>query len=143
MSHARVVVPEVPHHVTQRGIRKSDIFLEAADYRKYTDLIIENSRKYGVVIRSYSWMPNHVHLIAIPLHPDSFAKTFRRAHSIYARWFNRKYGLSGYLWQDRYFSCPLDEAHFWAAMRYVERNPVRAGLVSKAEDYPWSSAAFH
>jgi REP element-mobilizing transposase RayT len=85
--NARVVVPEVPHHVTQRGIRKSDIFREDEDYRKYSDLIVDNSRKYGVLTRSYSWMPNHVHLIAIPLRPDSFAETFRRTHSTYARWF--------------------------------------------------------
>jgi REP-associated tyrosine transposase len=108
-----------------------------------TDLMVENCEKFGVLVRSHAWMPNHVHLVAVPLQPDSFAKAFRRAHSMYARWFNRKYGLSGYLWQDRFFSCPLDEDHFWAAMRYVERNPVRAGLVARAEDYPWSSAAFH
>jgi putative transposase len=88
-------------------------------------------------------MPNHIHLVGIPLQPDSFCKALRRAHSMYARWFNKKYGLSGYLWQDRFFSCPLDEYHFWAAMRYVERNPVRAGLVTRPEDYSWSSAAFH
>jgi putative transposase len=88
-------------------------------------------------------MPNHVHLVAVPLESKSFAKAFRRANSIYAKWFNKKHGLSGYLWQDRFFSCPMDEAHFWAAMRYVEQNPVRAGLVEIAEDYRWSSAKYH
>jgi putative transposase len=106
-------------------------------------LLIENCAKYGVLIRSYVWMPNHVHLVAVPLEPDSFAKALRRANSVYAKWFNEKHGLSGYLWQDRFFSCPMDEGHFWAAMRYVERNPVRAGLVAAAQDYHWSSAQYH
>jgi putative transposase len=141
--NARLVRPEVPHHITQRGIRKTSIFREAEDYQQYTDLMVENCHKYGVLVRAHCWMPNHVHLVAIPLHPDSFAKAFRRTNSTYARLFNRKYELSGYLWQDRYFSCPLGEEHFWCALRYVERNPVRAGLVSSAEDYEWSSAAFH
>jgi REP-associated tyrosine transposase len=139
----RVVLTEVPHHITQRGIRKTDVFCEPADYCRYTDLMVENCERFGVLIRSHVWMPNHIHWVAVPLKPDSFAKALRRAHSIYARWFNKKYGLSGYLWQDRFFSCPLDEDHFWAAMRYVERNPVRARLVARAEDYPWSSAAYH
>lgn len=133
----------MPHHVTQRGIRKLEIFKEPADYQRYTDLIIDNCNKYGILVRSHSWMPNHVHMVAIPLRPDSFAKALRGANSIYARWFNKKYGLSGYLWQGRYYSCPLNEDHFWAAMRYVERNPVQAGLVARAEDYRWSSAAYH
>ena len=140
---ARVVVPGVPHHITQRGVRKTDIFRHQTDYRRYTDVLIENCTKYGVLIRSYAWMPNHVHLVAVPLESKSFAKAFRRANSIYAKCFNKKHGLSGYLWQDRFFSCPMDEGHFWAAMRYVEQNPVRAGLVEIAEDYRWSSAKYH
>jgi putative transposase len=88
-------------------------------------------------------MPNHVHLVAVPVEPNSFAKAFRRANSVYAKWFNKKHGLSGYLWQDRFFSCPMDEGHFWAAMRYVEQNPVRARLVTAAQDYHWSSAKYH
>ncbi len=78
---------------------------------------------------------------SVPSAPESFERTLRRAHSTYARLFNKKHGFSGYLWQDRFFSCPLDEAHTWAALRYVEQNPVRAGMIDKAEDYPWSSAA--
>jgi putative transposase len=105
--------------------------------------MIENCAKYGVLVRANAWMPNHIHLVAVPLQPDSFAKALRRAHSIYAKWFNKKHGLSGYLWEDRFFSCPMDEDHFWAAIRYVERNPVRAGLVASAEKYRWSSAAYH
>ena len=140
---ARVVVPDVPHHITSRGIRGSDVFRDDDDRVLFTSLIEDSCAKFGVLIRSYAWMTNHDHMIAIPRQPDSFAKAFRRANSIYARCFNKKYGLLGYLWQDRFYSCPLDERHFWSAMRYVELNPVRAGMVARAEDYIWSSARAH
>src|SRR5947207_319917 len=116
---ARVVVPDVPHHITSRGIRGSAVFRDDDDRVRYTELMERCCTKFGVQVRSYAWMSNHVHLIAIPLQPDSFARTFRRAHSIYAREFNKKYGSRGYLWQDRFYSCALDEKHFWSAMRYV------------------------
>jgi len=88
-------------------------------------------------------MSNHVHLVAVPENAASPARTFRHAHQAYAAWFNRKTRASGHLWQGRFFSCVLDDAHLWSAVRYVERNPVRAGLVDRAEQYPWSSAAAH
>ena len=140
---ARVVIPGVPHHITQRGIRRQPIFLDDDDRGLYTELILDSIVRYQVKIQAYCWMTNHIHLVAVPSAPDSLEKTFRRAHSIYARRFNTKHGFSGYLWQDRFHSCPLDEDHMWAALRYVEHNPVRAGMVAKAEDYPWSSAAAH
>lgn len=140
---ARVVVPGVPHHITQRSIRGCDVFRDLADRELYAKLIIESCRLYQILIRAYCWMTNHIHIIAVPLLPDSFAKAFRRAHSVYARVFNKKYGLRGYLWQDRFYSAPLDESHFWNAVRYVERNPVRVALVTNAEDYLWSSALSH
>ena len=90
-------------------------------------------------------MTNHVHLIAVPAGPQSLALTMRDTHQAYAAWLNRKTGQSGHLWQGRFFSCVLDpdDSHYWSAVRYVERNPVRAGLVQRAEQYPWSSAAVH
>ena len=88
-------------------------------------------------------MTNHIHVIAVPQRADSLANAFRHAHSIYALRFNRKYRFSGHLWQDRFYSCALDERHMWATIRYVELNPVRAGLTSKASDYPWSSPLSH
>jgi len=88
-------------------------------------------------------MSNHVHIIAIPQHEDTFEKVFRKAHAEYARKFNEKYELRGHLWQSRFFSCPMDEVHYWAAIRYVERNPVRAGMVRRADEYRWSSARAH
>jgi putative transposase len=88
-------------------------------------------------------MTNHSHVIAVPQTESSLAAAFRDTHSIYGQWFNKKYGLSGHLWQNRFYSCVLGESHLWAAVKYVERNPVRAGLVTRAEDYPWSSAHAH
>jgi putative transposase len=88
-------------------------------------------------------MTNHTHLVAVPETSDSLWRTLHRSHGVYATRFNLKYGLSGHLWQARPFSCLLDGAHLWAAIRYVERNPVRARMVDCAENYPWSSAAAH
>jgi putative transposase len=119
------------------------VFSDHQDRHLFSKALLDSSVKYGLRILAYCWMTNHTHVIAIPQKPDSLAKTFRRVHSIYALEFNRKYGLSGYLWQNRFYSCPLDEQHLWSAIRYVERNPVRAGLTSRAEDYPWSSALSH
>jgi putative transposase len=139
----RIVLPGVPHHITQRGIRQSNIFLDDYDRLFYSDLLLEASKRHSMDIHTYTWMTNHVHIIAVPKDPETFEKVFRKAHSKYARQFNKKYGLRGYLWQDRFYSCPMDEAHYWAAMRYVERNPVRAGMVKRAENYKWSSARAH
>ena len=91
----------------------------------------------------YCLMSNHVHLIAVPTLPDGLALAFRNAHGRYAAYWNAIHGASGHAWQGRFYSCPLDEVHLWAALRYTELNPVRAGLVSQPESWPWSSAAVH
>ena len=140
---ARIVIPGIPHHLTQRGVRRNPIFFDKADRQLYYRLLFKMCKLHGVHVHSYSWMPNHVHIVAIPDRADSFAKTFRPVNSTYALLHNEKYGTSGYLWEDRFFSCALDEYHYRAAVRYVERNAVRAGLVDRAEDYPWSSARSH
>ena len=85
----------------------------------------------------------HVHLIAVPDNKGSFAEAIGTTHSQYAMAFNERYKTQGHLWHSRFFSCVLDEVHFWNAIRYVELNPVRAGLVARAQDYPWSSARVH
>jgi putative transposase len=133
----------MPHHVTQRGIRRSEIFRDEADRLLYLKLFRESCRQFQVQIHAYCLMTNHVHFVAIPEHEDSLSKAFHRSHGTYANRFNEKYNLVGHLWQERPFSCVLDEPHHWNAIRYVERNPVRAGLVSKAADYRWSSAQAH
>ena len=140
---ARVVVPGIAHHITQRGVRRLPVFVDDHDRTLYSKILLRSCLRYALRIRAYCWMTNHIHEIAVPQRADSLANVFRHAHSIYALHFNRKYRFSGHLWQDRFYSCALDEPHMWAAIRYVELNPVRAGLTSKAADYPWSSALPH
>jgi len=139
----RVVLPEIPHHITQHGIRRFDVFRDEADRATYLKLLAESCRRFQLPICSYCLMTNHVHVVAMPERRDSLWRTFHRCHGVYANRFNRKYGLTGHLWQARPFSCALDEEHPWQAIRYVELNPVRAHMVERAEDYPWSSAAAH
>jgi putative transposase len=140
---ARVVVPGLPHHITQRGNNKRDIFLCDEDRRLYLSLISKYSQEYGVSILSFCLMTNHIHFIAIPLCNDSLARTFNFSHMHYARAFNERQGLTGHLWHSRYYSCVLDGSHLLNAARYVERNPVRAGMVINPWEWNWSSAAFH
>ena len=139
----RLVLPGIPHHITQRGNYRQKTYFRAEDYQLYLDLLLDYSRHYGASILGYCLMPNHVHLVAIPHRPDSFARIFRRVHSEYARALHTRLRRVGHLWQARYHSVPLDEEHFWAAMVYVEQNPLRAGLVKQCEDWRWSSAKTH
>jgi len=88
-------------------------------------------------------MSNHVHLVVVPEKESSLSEGLRDTHTVYAMYFNSRTELSGHVWQGRFFSSPLDESYLWAAVRYVERNPVRAGMVERAEAYRWSSAAAH
>ena len=140
---ARVVVPGLPHHVTQRGNRRADVFLCDRDRGRYLSMLADYRARYGLRVWAYCLMTNHVHFVAVPDAADSLGRTLRDTHQAYASWLNRRLGESGHLWQGRFFSCVLDDAHLWAAVRYVERNAVRAGLVARAEDWPWSSAAAH
>ena len=140
---ARIVVPGFAHHVTQRGNRRGDVFEDDTDRRKYLEVFSEYKQKHGLEVWGYCLMSNHVHWVVVPKLETALGRTFRDAHTAYTVHFNRRQKLSGHLWQGRFFSCVLDASHIWAAVRYVERNPVRAGLAAKAEDYPWSSAGAH
>lgn len=137
------MLPGVPHHITQRGNRRQPTFFCEADYRLYRDLMAEWGTHHGMAIWAYCLMPNHVHLIAVPERPESLAKGLGEAHQRYTRAVNKRQGWTGYLWQGRFHSSPLDEAWLYHAALYVELNPVRAGLVAQPGDYPWSSAAAH
>jgi putative transposase len=140
---ARIVVPGFPHHVTQRGNRRATVFHNDDARREYLALFQHYARKHGVAVWAYCLMPNHVHFVVVPRTEQSLARAFQGAHTAFAQRVNKRRGESGHLWQGRFFSCPLDEAHTWAAVRYVERNPVRAKLARRAEDFAWSSAAAH
>ncbi len=140
---ARVVVPGCPHHVTQRGNHGRDVFFSDLDRNLYLKTLRENCRKYGMRVLAWCLMTNHVHLVAIPEREESLAQGLGRTHSDYARWIHVQQGQVGHLWQNRFHSCVLDEAHLWEAMRYVELNPVRAGLAGQAWEWKWSSAHAH
>ena len=140
---ARVVIPGCPHHVTQRGNNRQDVFFTDDDREVYLAMLAEQCEKFGLSVEGYCLMTNHVHLVATPRRADSLAKAVGRTNLYYTRHINALHGRCGHLWQDRFFSCPLDEEYFWTAMVYVERNPVRAKLVRKPWRWRWSSAAAH
>ena len=140
---SRVVIPGVPHHVTQRGNRREATFFEDGDYQLYLDLLAEAARAAAVEVWAYCLMPNHVHLIVTPTDGDGLSRTFRSVHRSYTRFINARAGTTGHLWQGRYGSVAMDEGHLVAALRYVALNPVRARLVARAGDWRWSSARAH
>jgi putative transposase len=140
---ARVVIPGLPHHLTHRGNRRLEVFHHVEDYEIYLRLLRKHADRNKVSLEGYSLMPNHVHLVAVPQNKESLSDMVQEVHGTFAALLNAKYGMTGHCWEGRFFSCPLDQAHFWNTLRYVELNAVRAGLVKKAEDYSWSSAAAH
>jgi putative transposase len=140
---ARAIGVDLPHHVTQRGCSRRLVLDTDTDRAVYLDLLLRASALQHLSLAGYCLMSNHVHLIATPRRPDALARALRSAHGRYAAYWNTKYGGAGHVWQARFYSCVLDRSHFEAALRYVELNPVRAGMVLTAEDYRWSSAAAH
>ena len=139
----RVVIADVPHHVTQRGNARQVILASDADRMTYLALLREYSKLHALSLLGYCLMSNHVHLIAVPHIPHALAQALKQAHGRYASYWNARYSSSGHVWQGRFYSCPLGESHLWTALRYVELNPVRAGMVERAEVWRWSSAAAH
>jgi putative transposase len=140
---ARAVAPGIPHHVTQRGNRRQQTFFNDEDYQIYLDLMSEWCGKYHVEIWAYCLMPNHVHLIAVPETKDGLNLAIGEAHRRYTRHINFREGWRGHLWQGGFSSFILDQQYLLACTKYVELNPVRAGLVNKPEDWPWSTAKAH
>jgi putative transposase len=139
----RIIVPGMPHHFTQRGNRGVRTFFDDDDHQQYLVWLAEYGEKYGLKIWAYCLMPNHVHVVAVPERSEAPQAVFRALQMRHAQRVNGRDGQIGHLWQGRYFSCVLDEAHLDAAVRYVERNPVRAGLADAAHDFNWSSAQPH
>ena len=138
-----MVIPGLPHHVTQRGNRRQKTFFNDGDYVAYLELMAEWCREEGVEIWSYCLMPNHVHLIAVPQTADGLRRGIGEAHRRYTRRINFREKWRGYLWQGRFASFVMDEPYLLAAARYVELNPVRAKLVEHAPKWRWSSAKAH
>ena len=126
---ARVIAPGMPHHVTQRGNRRQQTFSGEEDYQHYLELMAQFCRAEQVAIWAYCLMPDHVHLIVVPQSAESLRRAIGEAHRWYTRWINFREGWRGHLWQGRFASFVMDEDHLLTAARYVELNPVRAGLV--------------
>lgn len=139
----RAVFAGFPHHVTQRGNRREPVFFDDDDRLVYLAWLKDYAEQHQVEVLAYCLMPNHVHLIAVPASDDGLQSALKPLHMRYAQRFNRQRQWSGHVWQGRFFSSPLDDAYLWTALRYVECNPVRAGLAERAQDYRWSSAASH
>jgi putative transposase len=132
----------MPHHVVQRGVRSVDLFHSDADRQLYLSILIECAARWGVSFWAWCLMTNHPHFLAIPRRPDSLGKVFGRANSRYAAIINRREKMSGHLFQGRFWSCPVQtERYAVASGRYIELNPVKAGLVESPLDWAWSSAA--
>ena len=140
---ARIVLPDYPHHITQRGVRSLPIFFSDDDRYEYLRLLKGQGERFGIRFIAYCLMTNHLHLIAIPEEESSLSRGVGEAHRLYTRMINFRNSVRGYLFQGRFNSCPLDQGYLYAAVRYVENNPVRAKIVKYAWDYKWSSAAYH
>jgi putative transposase len=140
---ARLVVPALPHHVTQRGARRQTVFFSLDDYRLYLRLLGRHCVESGTAVWAWCLMPNHVHLILVPARTDGLRAAMASTHWRYTRIVNGREGWQGHLWQERFASFPMDESYLVACARYVELNPVRAGLVARPEQWMWSSARAH
>jgi putative transposase len=140
---ARIVLPWIAHHVIQRGNRRQPIFFSDEDRQAYTDLLAIYLRKTATRCLAWCLMDNHVHLVLVPETADGLRAMLAAAHTAYSQRINRAQGTSGHLFQGRFLSYPMDNAHLMVAVRYVENNPVKAGLVERAEDWRWSSAPAH
>jgi len=140
---ARIVIPDTPHHITQRGNYRQDVFVNQTHYKQYCDWIDAYAKEAGLDILAYCIMRNHVHFIVIPKKEEDLGKVFKTVHMRYAHYLNRERNLRGHLWQGRFYSSILDNTHLYRAIRYVENNPVRAKIVKRAWAYEWSSAKDH
>ena len=140
---SRIVVADHPHHVTQRGNRRQTVFFADADYALYLQLAAECFAESDAEVWGYCLMPNHVHLIVAPRTKDALRAPLAKLHARYARAINGRERWTGHLWQARFASFPMDEPYFIQCARYVGLNPVRAGLVARAADWPWSSVRAH
>lgn len=141
---ARVCAVNYPHHITQRGNNRETVFFSDEDRRFYLRTLARYSDQWDFEVWAYCLMMNHVHILAVPRREDSLAKGIGSTNLVYTQYINHRYDRTGRLWQNRFFSSVIErEPYLWAVVRYMERNPVRARIVEKAEDYPWSSARAH
>ncbi|HYE34135.1 transposase [Methylocaldum sp.] len=140
----RFVIPGQPQHIIQRGNNRQAIFAADADYQFFRDTLVEAATEHGLAVHAYVWMTNHIHLLATPESGHAISKVFQSVGRRYVQYFNTIYGRSGTLWEGRYRATVVDsERYLLTLMRYIELNPVRAGIVTAPGDYPWSSYCRH
>lgn len=141
---ARVTVPGYPHHITQRGNNRADVFFDDEDKETYLKIMSGYACKYHFQIWAYCLMTNHVHLLVLPETENALSRGIGLTNQVYTQYINRKLKQSGRIWQNRFFSCIVEnEQSLWSVARYIERNPLKAGLVACPEGYRWSSANAH
>ena len=140
---ARIVIPGIAHHVTQRGNRQQRLFVDDQDRKAYIDILAAALKLSETRCLAWCLMDNHVHLMLVPSQPDGLRAPLSSAHTKYAQRINIKQEASGHLFQGRFASYPMDDRHMMFAVRYIECNPVKAGLVATAEEWRWSSASAH
>ena len=141
---ARIVLQETPAHVVQRGHNRQQCFFRAGDYRVYLRILEDLASAHGCAVHAYALMTNHVHLLLTPERMDSLAGLMKDVGQRYVQYVNRRYGRTGTLWEGRFKSCAVqDEVYLLRCHRYIELNPVRAGLVHHPRGYPWSSYRYN
>ncbi|MFS2213295.1 transposase [Telluria sp. Tellsp104] len=140
----RLILPNQPHLIIQRGNDNQLIFRDDEDHRRFLEWLRESAKFYRVAIHAYVLMPNHLHVLATPSDEDGLAAMMQKVGRLYVPWFNNKYGRSGTLFQGRFRTSLIDpDAYFLACIRYIELNPLRSQLAFDPLDYPWSSYAHH
>lgn len=136
----RLYLPDVPQHIVQRGINRQACFVSDEDFAAYAYRLDQSARRYQVAVHAWVFMTNHVHLLVTPQSEQGVSRMMQATGRHYVRYFNHTYGRTGTLWEGRYKSCLVDvEDYLLACQRYIELNPVRAGMVAVPEDYSWSS----
>jgi putative transposase len=140
----RLVIPRQAHHIVQFGVDRQSIFRVPEDYSTFLTWLREAAKQYKVAIHAYVLMLNHVHILATPADSGGLARMMQWVGRHYVPYFNRKYGRSGTLWAGRFKATVIDaDNYLMTCSRYIELNPVRAGIVAQPADYSWSSYAHH
>ncbi len=141
---ARIVGVQYLHHIVQRGNNREKVFLDPEDFKKYIFLLQKYANEKEARILAYCLMGSHVHLLIRPMAENSLCKMMQGVALCYTQYFNRKNGRTGRIWECRYYSSVIDEVRYlWAVSRYIEKNPLRAQVVRRPEEYPYSSAKAH
>ena len=141
---ARTMAVGYPHHITQRGNNRATVFFDDEDRQTYLNLLRKYTETFNIAIWAYCIMNNHVHLLAVPETDTGLARGIGMTNMLYTQYLNRKLNQSGRVWQNRFFSCIVENNQYlWCVARYIERNPVKAGIVEDASCYRWSSATSH